>query len=84
MEQEDQNDELHQMHAIASLQEHSINQLSFIDHPSMDVSAIDEDLLPWDDLSSNTDGSEQNLSLDTQQQDTHQDDPGHPNPGEST
>jgi hypothetical protein len=84
MESEVQNDKLHQMHAIASLQDNSISQLSFIDTPLMEVSGIEEDLLPWDDFSTNTEESEQNQSLDTQNQDNHQDVPDHPRPGDCT
>jgi hypothetical protein len=84
IESEDQGEELHKMHAIASLQDHSINQLSFIDHPSMDVSAIKDDLPAWDDFSTSTEEPDQNLSLDTQNQENHHDVPGHPKPGNCT
>jgi hypothetical protein len=84
MESEDENDELHQIHAITTLQDNSINQLSFIHQTSMDVSAIEEDLLPWDDFSTNSEGSDPNSSLDTQNQVSHQNEPGHTNPGGDT
>jgi hypothetical protein len=84
MESEEEHDELHQIHAITTLQDNSINQLSFIHQPSMDVSAIEDDLLPWDDFSTNTEGSAPNLSLDTQLQDSHHNESGQSNPGGDT
>jgi hypothetical protein len=83
MESDTPPDELHQIHAITTLQNHSFNQLSFIDHPSMDVSAIDEELIQWDDISTNTE-TDNNTSLTTQIQEDNKEDPGHDNLGDYT
>jgi translation initiation factor 2B subunit (eIF-2B alpha/beta/delta family) len=83
MESDTPPDELHQIHAITTLQNHSFNQLSFIDHPSMDISAIDEELIQWDDISTNTE-SDTNASLTTQLQEHNKEDMGHDNLGDHT
>jgi hypothetical protein len=73
MDSEDAPNELHQMHAVTTLQNSSIEQISFI-QPPLDESTIDEDLIAWDDFT--TDDEEQsanNLSLNiTQEQDDEQ------------
>jgi hypothetical protein len=48
--------ELHQMQTIATMGDLSMEQISFIDNPSLnDTSIIDEELIPWDDMSSSDD-----------------------------
>jgi hypothetical protein len=85
MESEENNNELHQLHAIATLQNNSFNQLSFIAHQTMDESNIEEELLTWDSDSTDNDESESNPgNLNTQEQNNSQDDPEHHNPGEDT
>jgi hypothetical protein len=77
-------DELHQIHAITSLQNNSIEQLSFI-YPKMDESTIDDDLIPWDNNTTDSEGSTADLSfIGTQDQDTTKDDLGEDNPGQGT
>jgi hypothetical protein len=49
----------------------------------MDVSAIDEELIQWDDISTNTE-SDTNTSLTTQLQEDNKEDPGHDNLGDHT
>jgi hypothetical protein len=43
------NDELHELHAITAFQSESMEQISFIEHPT-DITTVDDDLLKWDDL----------------------------------
>jgi hypothetical protein len=85
MESDDSKSDLHQMHAIAALQNHSIDQLSFIAHQTMGESDIEEELLTWDD---DTTDDEESVSTSryqsTQEQENTQDAPEHPNPGEGT
>jgi transcriptional regulator len=45
MESDDQSDELHQLHAITTLQSQSLEQISFIAHQSIDDSTIEDDRL---------------------------------------
>jgi hypothetical protein len=76
--------ELHQMHAIATLQNNSIEQISFI-HPQIDESTIDDDLIPWDDDTTDNDDSNANLSdIGNQAQDSLLEDLGDTDPGEDT
>jgi DNA repair exonuclease SbcCD ATPase subunit len=83
MESDDKS-ELHQMHAIATLQNHSIEQLSFIAHQTMDESDID-DLPPWDDDSTeNEESVVSTRDISTQEKEDIQDDPEHPHPGNDT
>jgi hypothetical protein len=52
MDWDKQSNDLHQLHAIAALQNQSLKQISFIAHQSMDNSTTEEDrLLNWDDIS---------------------------------
>jgi hypothetical protein len=84
MDSDSEPNELHQMHAISSLQNHSIEQLSFI-HPQVDDSAVDDDLIPWEDVSSGSNESNPDLSyIATQDQDSDQDDLGETDPGQHT
>jgi hypothetical protein len=85
MESDESNSNLHQMHAIAALQNHSLDQLSFIAHQTMDASDIEEELLTWD--SDSTDNDESASTLKDQSillQENEHDAPDHPNPGEDT
>jgi hypothetical protein len=76
--------ELRQMHAIASLQSNSIEQLSFI-HTQMDESTFDDDLIPWDnDTTDNEELSVNFSAIGPQQQETDLDDLGETDPGEGT
>jgi hypothetical protein len=47
--------ELHQLHAIATLQNSSIEQISFIENNLMEESIIEEDFPSWYDISSASD-----------------------------
>jgi hypothetical protein len=85
MDSEGQNNELHQIHQIATLQNHSIDQLSFIAHQTMDESDAEEVLLTWDDSSDNDNESASKPRYpSTQDRDNSQDDPEHHNPGDDT
>jgi hypothetical protein len=80
----DNKSKLHQMHAIAALQNHSIDQLSFIAHQTMDESDID-DLPPWDDDSTeNEESVTTTRDTSTREQEEIHDAPEHPNPGNNT
>jgi hypothetical protein len=58
MESDTSGHELHQIHQIETLQDLSMEQLSFISHHPLDnTNNRDEELIPWDDLGSDTDGS---------------------------
>jgi hypothetical protein len=84
MDSENEPLELHQMHAITTLQNNSIKQLSFI-HPPMDESKIDDDLIPWDTFTTDNEDSEVNQSeIATQEQLSYIDNLGETDPGEDT
>jgi DNA repair exonuclease SbcCD ATPase subunit len=86
MGSDDNSDELHQLHAITTLQSQSLEQISFIAHQSMDDSTIEDDrLINWDDISIDNEESLTNFSLvETQIDEEEQDDPGHQKPGSDT
>jgi DNA repair exonuclease SbcCD ATPase subunit len=87
MESEVQPNELHQLHAITSLQNQSLEHLSFIAHPMDDSTLDDELLLTWDDTSTENEDSTNLSSVDAQAQHNEQndhEDPGLPNSGGDT
>jgi hypothetical protein len=56
MESEHDHNELHQLHQITTLQDMSMGQISFISNQMLDESnTIDEELLKWEDFSSDED-----------------------------
>jgi hypothetical protein len=78
------NDELHQMHAITTLQNISIEQISFIHH-QMDESTFDYNLIHWDDDSTEDEVSDPNSSvIETQRNDENQDNLGKADPVQGT
>jgi hypothetical protein len=82
MEQE----ELHQLNAISTFQNTSMEQFSFIQQNIMEDSILEEEFPSWDDSSSESENDPNSTSilLDTQESDTLNGDLGNSSPGKDT
>jgi hypothetical protein len=88
-ESSEHNNELHQLHAIANMQDISLAQISHIDQTSYDEDMdLAEELLVWDDLPTDSDHDSRKDSESTTQTEpqtqNHEDNLGNQHPGEDT
>jgi hypothetical protein len=80
-------DELHQLNAITTQQNSSIEQISFIAQSLMEQSILEDDFPSWDDSSSDDEQAEQNSTSrcrDTNDSNDLDRDLGNSNPGDCT
>jgi hypothetical protein len=79
-------EELHQLHAITTLQNSSIEQISFIERNTMEESISEEDFPSWDDSSSEseTDPNSTSIQSKPQEPDCNNGDLGNSYPGQDT